>query len=227
MSTGVQLAGSIPASEQFAYDPTMAALALGDASAPVICIGLLRQKPDTIQGLERRLKNKFATTNFTRGSASKSIPGLVRSSLVELVEKGDKPTLDRFRVTPAGETYFIAWLRQTELPPIVRDVTQCKLEFYDPEELSAVIDMIEEQAIAYGTAADLAHGEMDDEERRRRQRKRRGQPPDWHLELTIVKMKDLAKLGNAMEDRLTALADELKDVQERFRKHKKRSAQAG
>ncbi len=227
MSVAVQSVGSIPANDPVAYDQRMPAIALGDASTPVICIGLLRQKSDTIQGLERRLKNKFAPSNFTRGSASKSIPNLARQGLIQLVEKGEKSTLDRFRVTSAGEAYFLAWLRQTELPPVVRDVLQCKLEFFHFEELSAVILMIEEQALAYGSAADIAHEDLHDEQRRRRERSRRGQPPDWRVELSIAKTKDLAKLGNAMKDRLTALVEELKEIQERFRECNERSAQAG
>jgi DNA-binding MarR family transcriptional regulator len=205
----------------------MAALALGDAKTPVLCVGLLRQQPDTAQGLEKRLKDKFAPARLTRGSASKCIPRLVRAGYVEVLEEGADHTADSFTVTPAGDAFFLAWLRQTQLPPAVRDVTQCKLEFYNPEELSAVIEMVKEQAIAYGTAANIAHEEMDEEERRRRERKRRKQPTDWDLELTIVKLKDLAKLGNAMKDRLNALAGELEHIQERFRKQNEGSAQAG
>ena len=216
MSIAVQHAGNVPASEQFAYDPGMAALALGDASARVICIGLLRQKADTIQGLDRRLKLRFASANFTRGAASKSIPGLARQGLVELVEKGDKPTLDRYRITAAGEAYFLDWLRQTELPPVVRDVMQCKLEFFEFEELPGVIEGIEEQAIAYGSAADIAHETRQSEQRLRRERERRGQPPDWRQALSIAKTKDAANLGNAMRDRLNAVVEEVKEIQQAF-----------
>jgi hypothetical protein len=202
----------------------MPALARGDARTPVICVGLLRQKPDTIQGLERRLKNKFAAASFTRGSASKSVPGLIRQGRVELVEKGEKSTLDLFRITAAGEAYFLAWLRQSELPPTVRDVLQCKLEFFEYEELPDVILMVEEHAIAYGAGADIAHEELQEEQRRRRERRRRQQPPDWRLELNIAKAKDLAKLGNAMKDRLNALVGELKAIQETFRTYNEGSA---
>jgi DNA-binding PadR family transcriptional regulator len=194
----------------------MTALALGDASARVICAGLLRQKPDTIRGLDKRLQVRFASANFTRGAASKSIPSLAKQGLVELVERGDRPTLDRYRITAAGEAYFLDWLRQTELPPMVRDVMQCKLEFFEFEELPGVIEGIEEQAIAYGVAADIAHETLHSEQRIRRERKRRGQPPDWRQALSIAKTKDAANLGNAMRDRLNALLEELKEIQETF-----------
>jgi hypothetical protein len=95
---------------------------------------------------------------------------------VAVPKKGDKPTLDRYRTTPAGEAHFLDWLSQTELPPIVRDVMQCKLEFFKFEQLSGVIEGIEEQAIAFGVAADMAHEDLQSEQRRRRERKRREQP---------------------------------------------------
>ncbi|HXM87086.1 MAG TPA: hypothetical protein VN889_05590 [Solirubrobacteraceae bacterium] len=194
----------------------MAALALGDASARVICIGLLRQKPDTIRGLDKRLQRQFASANFTRGSASKSIPRLAGRGFVELVERGDNPTLDRYRTTPAGEEHFVDWLRKTELPPVVRDVMQCKLEFLEFEELADAIEGIEEQAIAYGAAADIAHETLQARQRLRRERERRGQPPDWRQALSIAKTKDAANLGNAMRDRLNAVVEELKEIQETF-----------
>jgi len=182
----------------------------------VVCLGLLRQKVDTIQGLDRRLKFRFASANYTRGAASKSIPGLARQGLVELVETGDKPTLDRFQITAAGEAYFLDWLRQTELPPVVRDVMQCKLEFFELDELFGVIVGIEEQAIAYGAAADIAHETLQSEQRLRRERERRGQQPDWRQALSIAKTKDAANLGNAMRDRLNAVVEELKEIQHAF-----------
>ena len=206
----------------------MAALAFGDASTPVLCLGLLRQKSDTIQGLDRRLQLRFASANFTRGSASKSMPGLIKQGWVELVEKGEKRTLDRYRITPAGEAHFLDWLSQTELPPMVRDVMQCKLAFFEFEQLSGVIEGIEEQAIAFGVAADIAHEDLQSEQRRRREQNRRGQPPDWRLALSIAKTKDLAKLGKAMKDRLNALVEELQEIHETFSKIPKRpSAPAG
>jgi DNA-binding PadR family transcriptional regulator len=216
MFMSVQYARSIPANEQFAYDSRMAVAAIGDTTARILCLGLLRQKADTIQGLDQRLKRRFASANFTRGSANKSIPGLLEKGLVELVETGDKRTLDRYRVTPIGETYFLKWLRQAELPPMVRDALQCKLEFFELEEMPDVIEALEEQAISFGAAADLAHEMLQSEYRLRRDRARRGQPPSWRLALGIAKTKDAANLGNGMRDRLNAAVEELKDVYETF-----------
>lgn len=216
MSTDVQYARKTPASGKFAYDPSMAVAAIGETSARMLCIGLLRQKEDTVQGLDQRLKRRFASANFTRGAANKAVPRLVKQGLVEFVGRGDKPTLDRYRITAAGEAYFLDWLRQTELPPMVRDVLQCKLEFFEFEELTGVIEALEEQAIAFGEAADIAHGTLQSEQRSRRDRAKRGQPPDWRLAISIAKTKDAANLGNAMRDRLKAAVEELKEIYETF-----------
>jgi DNA-binding PadR family transcriptional regulator len=195
----------------------VAATSLGDVTAPVLCLGLLRQKPDTVQGLERGLKRRFASAaNYTRGSANKSISGLVREGHIELVERGDKPTLDRYRITAAGEAYFLAWLRQTELPPTVRDVLQCKLEFFELNEMPGRIEGIEEMAIAFDAVADIAHEDLQSKKRLLRERQKRGQRPDWKLALSIVKTKDAANLGHKMRDRLNEAVEELKDIYETF-----------
>ena len=88
------------------------------------------------------MKRRFKAAKFSRGSANKSIDSLAKDGHIKLVERGDKRTLNRYRITPAGAAYFIKWLRQTELPPMVRDVLQCKLEFFELEEMPGVIKAI-------------------------------------------------------------------------------------
>jgi DNA-binding PadR family transcriptional regulator len=199
--------------------PTIRAVsvtAIGDTTAPLLCLGLLYQHEDTIKGLDKRMNERFKAAKFSRGSANKSIPNLVKEGLIELVERGDKPTLARYRITPAGEAYFLEWLRQTEPKPMVRDVLQCKLEFFQFEEIEGLVVALKEQAIAFGTSADLAHEAMQTDQRIRRERVRRGQPPSYRLALRIAKTKDAAKLGYLMRDRLIEAIEELEEIQETF-----------
>jgi hypothetical protein len=136
--------------------------------------------------------------------------------LIELVEKGDQPTFARYRITSTGVAYFLDWLRQTELPPMVRDVLQCKLEFFQFEEMPAIIEALEEQAFAFGASADIAHEMLQSEQRRRRDRRKRGQTSSWRQELSIAKTKDAVNLGQKMRDRLIEAVEELKEIYETF-----------
>ncbi len=190
--------------------------AIGDTTAPLLCLGLLYQQEDTIQGLDQRMRRRFAPAKFSRGSANKSINNLVKEGHIELVAKGDKRTLARYRITPSGSAYFVEWLRQTELPPMVRDVLQCKLEFFEFEDMPGVIEAIEEQAFAFGASADLAHETLQAEQRIRRDRQKRSQPPSWRLALGIAKTKDAVNLGYKMHDRLNEAVEELKEIYKTF-----------
>ena len=56
---------------------------------------------------------------------------------MRLVEKGRRePSLDRYEATAEGVELLREWLRHTELPPAIRDVLQCKLEFVEREDLA-------------------------------------------------------------------------------------------
>jgi DNA-binding PadR family transcriptional regulator len=194
----------------------MSVTAIGDTTAPLLCLGLLYQEEDTIQRLDKRMNERFKSMKFSRGSANKSIPTLVKDGLIELVEKGDKPTLARYRITPAGEAHFLEWLRQTDLKPAVRDVLQCKLEFFEFEEMRGVIDALKEQAIEFGASGDRAHEKLQSEMRVRRRREASGQPESWRLRLRIAKAGDAATLGYMMRDRLNETIEDLERIYEDF-----------
>jgi hypothetical protein len=195
----------------------MAATAIGDTSVGALCLGLLIQRPDTAQNLERRLKRTFASANFTRGAARKALTRLEEQALVELVEHGSKRTLDKVQPTPAGQDYFIGWLHQAEVPPTVRDALQCKLEFFEIEDVPELIELIQALADAFTHASDVAHETLANEQRRRRIRNREGHLPDWPLDRRILKTKDAAKLGTVLVDRLEELRENVEELAATYR----------
>jgi DNA-binding PadR family transcriptional regulator len=185
---------------------------VGETSQKVLCLGFVIQHEDTAQGVDRRMKQRFASQRFTRGIAHKSLLSLAEDGYLELVEKGTEQPLDRYRATPKGEELFYEWLRQTELPPTVRDATQCKLEFYEMAELPEAIESMSEQQEAFGVATDIAHERLQEEKRARRERRKRGLPTDYRLELRIAKAKDAVKLGRLMKQRLKELRADLQQI---------------
>jgi DNA-binding PadR family transcriptional regulator len=213
MSTKAQHTGRIPARGLFAYDPSMAATAIGDTSiVGALCLGLLMQRPDSAQSLDRRLRRAFPSAKFTRGAAGKALARLEEQALIELVQHGSKRTLDKVQPTPAGRDYFIDWLHHAEVDATVRDALQYKLEFFEIEDVPELIELIEALAEAFTHASDVAHEALDKEKRRRRIRSREGHPPDWSLDRRILKTKDAAKLGTALVDRLEELLENVKEL---------------
>jgi DNA-binding PadR family transcriptional regulator len=190
----------------------MSTTKVGETSQKILCLGFVIQHEDTAQGVDRRMKRRFSSERFTRGIAHKSLPSLAEDGFLELVEEGTAQPLDRYRATPKGEELFYEWLRQTELPPTVRDATQCKLEFYEMAELPEAIESLGEQQEAFGVATDIAHERLQEEKRARRERRRRGLPTDWRLELRIAKAKDAVKLGGMLTKRLKELRADLQQI---------------
>ncbi len=174
----------------------------------MLALGLVIQREDTVRGINRRLNRRFSSARFTRGSAHNNLPSLAAGGLVRLVEKGSQPPLDRYAATEKGEEEFRAWLHQTELPPAVRDALQCKLEFFELEDIPALIEAVHEQEEAFTDATEIAHERLHMEQKARRASGK----TDWRLELRLIKTKDAAKLGGLMAERLEALREELDEL---------------
>jgi len=192
-------------------------LGSGDLTPRMMVLGLVIQREDTVAGVARRLADQFASARFPRSSAHKNLPTLANTGLVRLVEKGprDESSLDRYEATPQGVELLRNWLRHTELPPAIRDVLQCKLEFLEREDLAALVQIVREEEAAYTLAHDAAHARVLREQRSRRAH---GKPVDWHTRLDGIRTKDEANLWGLMSQRLEHLREELEKLRDEISK---------
>lgn len=191
--------------------PRMPTLNVGDPTPRIMVLGLVIQRSDTVAGVARRLEDQFASARFAKTAAYGRLPGLAEKGYVQLVEKGppDKPTLDRYAATEKGVAYFRKWLRSIELPPIVRDALQCRLEFLERDDLAALLGLVREEEAAYLAACDIAHARVLREQRSRRAR---GKPVGWRVRLHAIQSKDEATLWSMMSKRLERVGNELEEV---------------
>lgn len=144
---------------------------MGNPAPRMMVLGLVIQRPDTMASVARRLADQFASASFPKTSAYGNLRRLAKEGYVRVIAQGPpgKPTLNRYEATPEGIDHFRQWLRCTELPPIVRDATQYKLELLGGhEELAALIRLVREEADAYTVACDRARARVLREQRSRR-----------------------------------------------------------
>jgi DNA-binding PadR family transcriptional regulator len=188
-------------------------LGAGDLSPKMMVLGLVIQQEDTVAGVARRLNDQFPFARFPRTAAYKNLPILATKGYVRLIENGppNEPTLDRYGGTPEGAERLRGWLRNTDLPPGVRDVLQCKLEFVAREDLAAFIRIVRDEEEAYTLAYDIAHTAVVREQRSRRAR---AKPVDWQIRLSGIQNKDKANLWGLMSKRLEHLREELEKLQD-------------
>lgn len=180
---------------------------VGDPTPQMMVLGLVIQRDDTVAGVARRLADRFASARFPKTAAHANLPRLAKKGLVRLIEKG--PDGDCYEATPEGIEFFRDWLRSTELPPIVRDALQCKLELLERDDLAALIDLVREEGEVYVAACDIARARVLREQRARRAH---GEPMDWHVRLRGIQNKDEATLWGLMCKRLERLGDELEKL---------------
>lgn len=177
----------------------------------MMVLGLVIQQSDTVAGVARRLADQFSVARFPNGSAYDNLPSLARKGYVRLIAKGppDEPTRDRYEATPDGVEYLRAWLRGTELPPMIRDALQCKLEFVEHEDVAALLGLVREQEEVYTAAYDFARARVLREQRSRRAKNK---PADARSRLRAIQHKDEATLWGLMSKRLERLGDELEEL---------------
>lgn len=191
--------------------PRMPAFSAGDPTPQMMVLGLVIQRQDTVSGVARRLADQFASAQFSKNTAHGNLPRLAEKGYLRLIEKGPpgESTLDRYEATAEGIAYFREWLRRTELPPVVRDALQCKLEFLERKDLSALIRIVRGEEQAYTAAYDVARARVLREQRSRRART---ESVDWRVKLRGIQNKDEANLWGLMSKRLERLGNELEGL---------------
>ncbi len=177
----------------------------------MMVLGLVIQQQDTVTGVARRLTEQFASARFPKTAAHGNLPRLARKGLVRLIEKEPGGEETCYEATPEGIDFFRDWLRRTELPPIVRDALQCKLELLEREDLAALIELVREEEAAYTAACDIARARVLREQAARRAN---GEPTDWYVRLRGIQNKDEATLWGLMSQRLERLSNELEKLLE-------------
>jgi DNA-binding PadR family transcriptional regulator len=167
----------------------MSQLSAGDPTATMVVLGLVVQRSDTVAGIARRFNDQFASARFSKATAYNRLPALAEQGYLRIVEEGSEPTLNRYAATRQGVAYFRKWLRSTELPPIIRDVLQCKLGFLQRGDLHDLIRLVNEEEQAYTAAFAIARGRTLREQRSRRIK---GQPTGYDARLTSIRNRDEA-----------------------------------
>jgi DNA-binding PadR family transcriptional regulator len=183
----------------------------GNPTPQLMVLGLVIQQSDTVAGVARRLTDQFEVARFPSGSAYDNMPSLALKGFVRLVENGPpgEPTKDRYEATPSGVEHFRRWLRSTELPPMIRDALQCKLEFAERADVAALIHLVREQEEVYTAAYDIARARVLREQRSRRAK---AKPVNTRARLKVIQRKDEAALWGLMCKRLERLGDELEEL---------------
>jgi DNA-binding PadR family transcriptional regulator len=184
---------------------------VGNPTPQMMVLGLVVQQPDTVAGIARRLTDQFTVARFPNGSAYDNLPSLARKGYVRLIAKGppDEPTRDRYAATTDGVEHFRSWLLSTELPPMIRDALQCKLEFAEHEDITALLRLVREQEEVYTAAYDIARARVLREQRSRRTK---SNPVNTQARLRTIQHKDEATLWGLMSKRLERLGDDLEEL---------------
>jgi DNA-binding PadR family transcriptional regulator len=187
----------------------MSALSFGEFSPKMMILGLLAQEPDSVAGVARRLTDQFPSAGVAKNSAHNNLPKLAEDGYLQLVQAGGKSSRDRYETTAEGLALLRGWLRRSELPPVVRDSIQCKLELIDLDDLAPVVRTILGQEDAYRRASGDAQWRLVAEQSSRRAR---GVPVHWRVKLQAILRKREVTLWDFMAGEREGLREELEEL---------------
>lgn len=183
-------------------------------------LGLVVQKPDTINGLGARLIERFPHAQWSRSVAHNSLPSLEKQGLVRMVDRGAERALDRYEATDEGIGEFREWLRTSSAAPLaLRDAVHAKLEFAEERDVPDLILAIREEEEACAQEFVAASSRLNVQ----RQLKRLGPPggaerragdADLGGRVRHALMTDEAMLWGMRARRLRRLRQELEDTVE-------------
>jgi DNA-binding PadR family transcriptional regulator len=178
----------------------------------MMVLGLVVRQPDTVAGIGRRLHDQFRAAGFARSTAYSSLPSLAADGYALLARPGPpkEPTLDFYEATPAGREHFLQWMRCTDVPVLVRDIFQCKLELAEPEDVPAILEFVRALEDSFLDMSDAARLRL-----RREQRSRSSHPDqasEWRRRMRSLQIRDEAVLWALMAQRLERLVEELEQM---------------
>lgn len=182
----------------------------GELSASMAILGLVIQEADTAAGVGVRLVERFPRARWSRSVAHNDLPSLARQGLVRLVQRGAKPSLDRYEATDDGVEQFQRWLRASSAgPPMLRDSLSAKLAFSEERDLPGLLDAIREEeqiCVAEFEAAQMRLGAA-----RRLGQLGPANGSDWSGRVRSAIMTDEAMMWGQRAKRLQCLRQELEE----------------
>jgi DNA-binding PadR family transcriptional regulator len=194
----------------------MARLRKEEFSAGMAILGLVIQRPDTINGVKVRLAERFPTTRWSPSAPYGAMGSLAEHDYVRVAVGGAARSLDLYEATPKGIDWFRKWFDDpVEEPPALRDALRGKLEYVaDEKDLQVVIEAIREQEEACFEMSHAANARLD----RARRRGELGsvKSGDWRGRLLYGVMTYDVKLWSDRGTLLKRLRETLEDPDERL-----------
>jgi DNA-binding PadR family transcriptional regulator len=176
-------------------------------------LGLVIQQPDTVAGVALRLDERFPRARFARSAAHNNLPSLARQGLVQLVQRDEEGSQDRYEATQDGTAQFREWLRDSSAaPPALRDALHAKLELSQEEDLHALIRAVGEEEQA--CERELADAHARHIAATRLGRLRGGPDAGWREKVRGPLMTDEVLLWGLRTRRLQRLREELEELGE-------------
>jgi DNA-binding PadR family transcriptional regulator len=128
-------------------------------------LGLVIEQPDYRFSLERRLKARFGSAQFSLSTAYSAVGRLEKEGYVRAVEHGRDGRAVIYEATPEGITHFRNWVRSPMSAPVSREELNAKIALCEPRDLPRLIDVVYSEELACIAELDRIRERMGAEQR--------------------------------------------------------------
>lgn len=149
-----------------------------------IVLGLLIERPGSSYQIEKRLRQRFDSSDYAEGTARQTLKRLHEQGLARPAD-ADAARVRRSRearlweATPAGIETFRAWIRESVGTPPVREELHAKIALCQPQDLPRLIDVVRE-------AERVCVFQLQEMNRRLRERREALDGRDWAAGMDLV-----------------------------------------
>jgi DNA-binding PadR family transcriptional regulator len=112
-------------------------LSAGDA-----VLGLLIEQPDHRFNLERRLRERFGSAQFSNTTAYSAVARLEKEGYVRAVDAEPDGSSVTYEATPEGVARSRRWVRALTGAPPLREELHAKIALCEPRDLPHLIDVV-------------------------------------------------------------------------------------
>jgi len=152
-----------------------------------VVLGLLAEQPSPFHPLDRRLSQRFRSSDYARGMAGTPVKRLLGEGLVRPVDNESRAvtgTVSRAAVviyepTPAGIERFQSWMWSSMVTPPVREELHAKIALCQPRGLPRMIALVREAEM-------VCVGKLQHLNREVQERRGDADPEQWSTRMDLV-----------------------------------------
>jgi DNA-binding PadR family transcriptional regulator len=184
----------------------------------MMVLGATIAGPGTIAEIQKRLVELWPAADFDGNASHTNLPLLADKELVDVVERGERKTENRYAINDKGWAHIREWVARWPPAPALREPIPAKTRLARLEDLPFLIEMTRAHAKRCGNSSDTAQGKLVSQERLLEKRPPCNVEEEFDVAVQVAQGKHESVAWGDSQAQLENYADDLERIYKRFSK---------